>query len=57
LYEVFTRIAELDLREIGLETEWEEIRPELKEEVWKGVKRKYWSLEGFRIPVSKFMVI
>ncbi|KDN46653.1 S-adenosyl-L-methionine-dependent methyltransferase [Tilletiaria anomala UBC 951] len=51
-YDVLTRVAEIDLRDIGLETTWFELQPQLKEEVWEGVKRKYWSLDTYRLPLS-----
>ena len=52
-YDVLTRVAEADLREIGLETEWHEMKPAVTEEVWEGVKRKYWTLDTYRLPLSK----
>lgn len=52
-YDVYTRISELDLREIGLSTTWHSIKPKIKEEEWQGVKRKYWSLEEYHCPVSR----
>ncbi len=56
-YDVLTRVAEIDLRDIGLETEWEEMDPAVKEEEWEGVKRKYWSLDTFRLPLSKLTLM
>lgn len=53
LYDVYTRVSEVDLREIGLVTDWEEIRPETTEVTWKGIKRKYWSLDVHRIPLCR----
>lgn len=52
-YDVYTRVAELDLREVGLETEWETIPVELedREEVWRGIKREYWTSDHFRLPI------
>lgn len=54
-YDVYTRVAELDLRDVGLETEWHSVpvRFEDRQEVWKGVKREYWSLDEFRLPICK----
>lgn len=52
-YDVLTRVAEVDLREIGLETEWFEMKPAVTEETWNGVKRKYWTLETYRLPLSR----
>ncbi|KAL9938954.1 hypothetical protein V8E36_001767 [Tilletia maclaganii] len=52
-YDVYTRLSELDLRAIGLSTTWTAVHPQLTEEVWRGVKREYWSLPKFLIPVSR----
>lgn len=51
-YDIYTRISELDLREIGLTTRWEVIEPEIKEEEWEGVKQKYWTLERYYCPIA-----
>lgn len=52
LYEVYTRVSELDLRDIGLVTEWRTLHPRVAEEVWNGVKRQYWSLDAYYLPVA-----
>ncbi|WFD42848.1 type IV protein arginine methyltransferase [Malassezia psittaci] len=52
LYEVYTRVCELDLREIGLVTEWQTLSPRITEEDWNGVKRKYWSLAEYNLPLA-----
>ncbi|KAN0060859.1 Arginine N-methyltransferase 2 [Thecaphora frezii] len=53
-YDVYTRIAELSLKEVGLVTEWHTMRPECPEEEWHGVRRKYWSLDTYACPVARF---
>ncbi|KAK0545152.1 Arginine N-methyltransferase 2 [Tilletia horrida] len=52
-YDVYTRISELDLASIGLSTTWTAVHPQLTEEVWRGIKREYWSLPRFLIPISQ----
>lgn len=54
-YDVYTRLAELDLRDVGLETTWETVPVEMedKEEVWEGVRRKYWELDDYRLPICR----
>ena len=52
LYDVYTRVSELDLREIGLDTHWSVIYPRVDPDTWKGVKRSYWSLDSYYLPVS-----
>ncbi|PSK44003.1 Protein arginine N-methyltransferase 2 [Elsinoe australis] len=52
-YDVYTKVVELDLMDAGLETEWEEIPvPTI---VWEGVRRSYWNVDIYRLPVCKFV--
>ncbi|PWZ03421.1 hypothetical protein BCV70DRAFT_155592 [Testicularia cyperi] len=55
-YEVYTRISELDLKEIGLDTQWHSMQPEIKEEEWQGIKQKYWQLETYYCPLAQMDV-
>lgn len=50
LYDVYTRVSELDLRNIGLSTHWHLVYPEIAENTWLGVKRKYWTLDCYHLP-------
>jgi type IV protein arginine methyltransferase len=55
-HDVYTSLSGLHLREIGIgDVTWYDlpIDEEVKEEVWKGVRRKYWTLPRFRIPIAK----
>ncbi|RPB29813.1 arginine N-methyltransferase 2 [Terfezia boudieri ATCC MYA-4762] len=56
-YDVYRKIAEMDLFEAGLETKWEVVRVgDLDKEVeWEGVKRKYWCLDEYWLPVCTFL--
>lgn len=56
LYDVYTRVSELDLRETGLDTHWYDIRPNTTSETWNGILRKYWDLDVLRIPISTKIV-
>lgn len=53
LYDVYTRVAELDLKDIGLSTAWRTMRPTTTEETWQGVVRKYWQLDTINVPVAQ----
>nr|ODN87047.1 arginine N-methyltransferase 2 [Cryptococcus depauperatus CBS 7841] len=55
IYAVSSSLADLHLQDIGLETEWHDVLiPESqREEVWKGVRRKYWDLLGYKLPICK----
>jgi protein arginine N-methyltransferase 2 len=56
-YDVYTKVVEMDIFEAGFETEWIEIKVEDldEKEEWKGVKRKYWDLDVYRLPVCRWM--
>jgi len=54
-YDVYQKVAEIDLLEAGFDVEWHDMDiPELEAE-WDGVKRKYWNIKQYRLPVCKFM--
>lgn len=57
-YDVYTKVSELDLGDAGLDVEWTSIPiPKLgdeKEGEWEGVKRRYWVLDEYRLPICKF---
>jgi len=55
VYDVYQKVVEMDLFESGFDVDWQEIEvPELEKE-WEGVKRKYWDVESYRLPVCRFM--
>ena len=55
-HEVYCNIAAMDLEALGLSTEYQQmvIPKESVEFVWKGVKRAYWSLPIYNLPVCHF---
>jgi type IV protein arginine methyltransferase len=54
-YDVYQKIVEIDLYEAGYEVEWAEVDlPDLESE-WDGVRRKYWNVAKYRLPVCKFL--
>lgn len=54
-YDVYQKVVELDLFEAGFEVEWADIDlPELNSE-WEGVRRKYWNIQKYRLPLCRFM--
>lgn len=54
-YDVYQKVVELDLFESGFDVEWDTVDlPKLDTE-WEGVRRKYWNVENYRLPVCKFM--
>ncbi|KAL8667471.1 MAG: hypothetical protein Q9202_000687 [Teloschistes flavicans] len=56
-YDVYTKVVELDLFEAGWEVEWTEMKvPDLEESgEWEGVKRPYWRVGEYRLPICRFM--
>ncbi|KAL1406925.1 Arginine N-methyltransferase 2 [Vanrija albida] len=59
IYAVSSSLAELHLDDVGLDTTWHDVAiPEsLAREVWKGVRRRYWELPGYKLPVSKMRLM
>lgn len=54
-YDVYTKIVEMDLFEAGFDVEWETIHvPPMDDNEWEGVKRRYWALKEYRLPVCSF---
>ncbi|KAI9803771.1 MAG: hypothetical protein M1825_001651 [Sarcosagium campestre] len=56
-YDVYTKVVEIDLFEAGFDVDWEVVPvPDLDgQESWKGVRRKYWALDEYRLPICRFM--
>lgn len=54
-YDVYQKVVEYDLFEAAFDVEWESVAlPELDKE-WEGVRRKYWNVDEYRLPVCRFM--
>ncbi|WFD33297.1 type IV protein arginine methyltransferase [Malassezia cuniculi] len=56
LYDVYTRVSELDLREIGFDTTWSIVYPEVHPDTWNGVKRSYWTLDAYYLPIARMQI-
>ncbi|KAL8749955.1 MAG: hypothetical protein Q9184_006605 [Pyrenodesmia sp. 2 TL-2023] len=56
-YDVYAKVVELDLFEAGFEVEWTGVEvPDLEQSgEWEGVRRPYWKLREYRLPVCWFM--
>ncbi|KAL8722119.1 MAG: hypothetical protein Q9181_007558 [Wetmoreana brouardii] len=56
-YNVYTKVVELDLFEAGWDVEWTTVPVEDLEErgEWEGVRRAYWKVGEYRLPVCRFM--
>lgn len=60
-YDVYTRVVDMHMADAGMEVEWEEVDVDMKgmEEAgkgeWKDVRRRYWTLDKYRLPMCTFM--
>lgn len=54
-YDVYQKVVEMDLFEAGYDVEWEEIPVPKLEGEWTGVRRPYWVVDNYRLPVCRFM--
>jgi protein arginine N-methyltransferase 2 len=62
-YDVYSRVVELDLCEAGMDVEFTDVPVDVKglgldkdgEGAWKGVRRRYFAVDGYRLPVCTFM--
>ncbi|KAJ0167829.1 Protein arginine N-methyltransferase 2 [Colletotrichum tanaceti] len=60
-YDVYTKVVEMHMADAGLDIEWNELDVDMKglEEAgageWEGVKRRYWTLDKYRLPTCTFM--
>jgi len=54
-YDVYQKVVEMDMFESGFDVEWTEIALPPLEKAWEGVRRKYWDIEKYRLPLCKFM--
>ncbi|KFY70183.1 hypothetical protein V499_09388 [Pseudogymnoascus sp. VKM F-103] len=61
-YDVYTRVAEMDLEGVGMEVQWVDVEVPIEEGLgkegegeWEGVKRRYWTLDTYRLPICTFM--
>ncbi|KAI3342641.1 arginine N-methyltransferase 2 [Ustulina deusta] len=60
-YDVYTKVVEMHLSDAGLDVAWNELDVNMKglEEErkgeWHGVKRRYWTLDKYRLPIITLM--
>ncbi|KAM0280376.1 hypothetical protein ACHAQH_004089 [Verticillium albo-atrum] len=60
-YDVYTQVVKMHATDAGMDLEWEVIDVDLKgmEEAgkgeWEGVRRRYWTLDKYRLPICTFM--
>jgi type IV protein arginine methyltransferase len=54
-YDVYQKVVEMDLSEAGFDIEWHEVEVPKLEGEWEGVRRRYWDVQNYRLPVCMFM--
>ncbi|EAW06405.1 protein-arginine N5-methyltransferase [Aspergillus clavatus NRRL 1] len=54
-YDVYQKVVEMDLFEAGFDVEWEDMKVPKLEGEWNGVRRPYWVVDNYRLPLCKFM--
>ncbi|OAL50195.1 arginine N-methyltransferase 2 [Pyrenochaeta sp. DS3sAY3a] len=57
-YDVYTKVAEIDLYEAGFDTTWEDIDVPSGlhgSKQWEGTRRPYWTIDVYRLPVNTFV--
>lgn len=58
-YDVYRRVTELDLCDAGMDVDWIDVPVENLgddgEGEWENVRRRYWTLDNYRLPVCTFL--
>ncbi|PFH60202.1 hypothetical protein XA68_11331 [Ophiocordyceps unilateralis] len=60
-YDVYTKVVDMHCADAGLDVEWSESRVDMTgldedgKGQWKGVRRRYWTLDSYRLPICTFM--
>jgi protein arginine N-methyltransferase 2 len=56
-YDVYTRLSDFHLEEIGIEVDWKDIDLTRGDEDRWGYTRKYFAMPFYRLPVGKMKTI
>ena len=55
-YDVYCKLVEMDMFEAGFDTTWETLKVgKMEDGEWEGVKRRYWALEEYKLPVCEYV--
>jgi protein arginine N-methyltransferase 2 len=57
-YDVYTKVAEMDLADAGFDTAWEDVAVPSGlhgSAQWDGTRRPYWTIDIYKLPVNTFM--
>jgi type IV protein arginine methyltransferase len=54
-HEVSCAVAKMDLEELGIRTETEVVKMDsLGDDIWDGIRRRYWTLDTYEYPICRF---
>lgn len=54
-YDVYQKVVEMDLFEAGFDVDWEDIPVPPLEGEWTGVRRRYWVVDNYRLPICRYI--
>lgn len=61
-YDVYTKVVEMDTCDAGMDVQWVDVEVPIMEGLqkegegeWKDVRRRYWTLDTYRLPIITFM--
>jgi type IV protein arginine methyltransferase len=54
-YDVYQKVVEMDLYEAGFDIDWQEVEVPTLDSEWEGVKRRYWNIKSYRLPLCRYM--
>lgn len=55
-HDVYCNIAQMDLANMGLSTKYLTVKIDPSDaKIWEGVKRRYWTLDTYNLPVCRFI--
>ncbi len=54
-YDVYQKVVEMELFESGFDIDWQEMEVPVLVEQWEGVRRRYFNIAKYKLPVCRFM--
>ncbi|KAM5446060.1 Arginine N-methyltransferase 2 [Microsporum audouinii] len=54
-YDVYQKVVEMDMMEAGFDVDWTKVPVPPLDGEWEGVRRKYWVVDNYRLPVCRYL--
>ncbi|KAM5433035.1 Arginine N-methyltransferase 2 [Microsporum ferrugineum] len=54
-YDVYQKVVEMDMMEAGFDVDWTKVPVPPIDGEWEGVRRKYWVVDNYRLPVCRYL--